>query len=202
MVVPGERTVLVVDDEPTIRENLERLLKTEGYEVVVAADGHEALERTGNQEFAVVLLDIGLQGLSGLDVLRKLRVDWPETCVIMITATSAVETAVEAMKLGAYDYLIKPFNLDDILIRVEKARERRYLAFQVKDYQRNLEQRVAQQAEELRQSTRRVVERLLHDEVAERELETGSGGRQGAAPGTEVKQFGAKILGWLSRRQV
>ena len=127
-MVPGKRTVLIVDDEPSIRENLERVLKSSGYETVVAEDGQAALDRAAEQEFEVVLLDIGLPGISGMDVLRRLSGEYPDTCVIMVTAVEEVETAVEAMRSGAYDYLSKPFNLEDILLRVERAREKRYLA--------------------------------------------------------------------------
>ncbi len=150
MYMAGMRTVLIVDDEATIRENLDRLLKGNGYATTLAADGQEALDAAAGREFDVVLLDIRMPHLSGMDVLRRLHEDHPDTAVIMVTAVADdVTTAVETMKLGAYDYVMKPFNLGDVLIRVEKARERRFLALQVKNYQMDMEKRLAEQAEVL-----------------------------------------------------
>ncbi len=155
--------ILIVDDEPTARENLERLLRTNGYETVVAADGQEALQRLSEQEFEVVLLDIRMPGLSGMDVLRRVDTDHSDTSVIMITAVAEVDAAVEAMKLGAYDWVTKPFNLDDILFRIEKARERRYLALQVRDYQNNLEEKVKEQTRRLEQQLVQLIQSLARE---------------------------------------
>ena len=163
MTIPGKRTVLIVDDESSIRESLERLIRSGGYETVMAAHGQEALARAAVQEFEVVIMDIRMPGLSGIDVLRKMNTEYPDTSVIMISALADVGTAVEAMKLGAYDYITKPFNLDDILMRVEKARERRHLKLQVRDYQKNLEERMAEQAKELRQIMTQTVHALINE---------------------------------------
>ena len=122
-MIPDKRTVLIVDDEASIRTSLERLLKAGGYETTVAADGNEALARASEQEYEVVLLDIGMPGLSGLDVLGRLHTDHPDTSVIMVTALVEPKTAVDAMQLGACDYVTKPVDFDDILARIEKARE-------------------------------------------------------------------------------
>lgn len=194
MNIPAKHTVLVVDDEFSIRDNLEQLLKTNGYGTVVSGDGQEALERASEQEFEVVLLDIRMPGLSGLDVLRQLRSDHPDIAVIMVTAVSDVEAAVEACRLGAYDYVTKPFDLDDILMRVEKARERRQLALQVENHQQEIEKKLLERERELRATTVALVESLIREAtIAEGEGARGRS-RSGTAPGAQAREFGLKVL--------
>ena len=149
-------TILVVYDESSIRNSLGRRLEMKGYAPILAGNGEEALKRVSEQEFEVVILDIMMPGLSGLDVLRRIQTDQPETSVIMFTAMSDMSTAVNVMKLGAYDYVTKPFNLDDILLRVEKARERRMLLLERKDYQTRLEGEVAEKTAHLENKMREV----------------------------------------------
>ncbi len=119
--------VLVVDDDQAVRSVVSRKMQSSGYDCVTAADGREALEKVGTQTFDLVLLDIKMPGPSGMEVLPQIVTGNPDTCVIMITAVVETETAVQAMKLGAYDYVTKPFNLDDLSFRVEKALERKRL---------------------------------------------------------------------------
>ena len=117
--------VLVVDDEETVRNLLERILKEVGYDVATAANGQEALAKMAELKPGVVLLDIKMPGMSGMEVLQQIRTNWPETCVVMATAAADVQTAVEAMTKGAYDYITKPFNRDDLLLKVQRAVEKR-----------------------------------------------------------------------------
>ena len=151
--VGGRHPILVMDDEPTIRENLRRLLTSTGYEVTTAENGDTALERAAEQSFEVALLDIGMPGISGIDVLKQLRAQYPDTAVIMVTAVVELETAIEAMRLGAYDYVSKPFNLDDVLIRVSRAREHRDLTIQLREFQEFLEEKVKEQAKRIHEIT-------------------------------------------------
>ena len=141
--------VLVVDDEPTVRDLLKRTLEGVGYEVVTAGSGLEALERVCEQEIGVVLLDIKMPGMTGMEVLGKLTADWPEICVIMVTAVVDAQTAVEAMKLGAYDYITKPFNLDDVLLKMRRAIEKRDFQLRDKLLMQELQQSVKGQAERM-----------------------------------------------------
>lgn len=114
-------TILVVDDEKSVRELLERFLKLTGYNVVTAASGREALNRLLLGEAKIILLDLRMPDMSGMDVLRKLSEEWPKYCTIVITADFDIQTAIEAMKLGAYDYIVKPFDVQDVKEKIHKA---------------------------------------------------------------------------------
>jgi two-component system, NtrC family, response regulator PilR len=119
--------ILVVDDELSMREFLSILLEREGYEVLTASDAASALSRLAASEIDLVISDVQMPGLSGLELLARIKEDAPETAVLLITAFSTAEQAVEAMKLGAYDYLAKPFKVDEIKILVRNALEKRDL---------------------------------------------------------------------------
>ncbi|MEE8414528.1 MAG: response regulator [Dehalococcoidales bacterium] len=117
--VPGR--VLVVDDEENVRNLLQRILKEAGYDVTVAVDGEHAIGILYQEEHEVVILDIKMPGLTGIEVLGKITDEWPDTCVIMLTAVIDAQTAVKAMKLGALDYITKPFNQGDVVQKVGEA---------------------------------------------------------------------------------
>ena len=106
------KPVLIVEDEAIMRESLRDWLKDEGYEVETAEEGEEALQRIGKEEFGIAVLDLRLPGKNGLEVLREARAQNPKLKGIIITAYPSVETAVEAMKIGAVDYIVKPFTPD------------------------------------------------------------------------------------------
>ena len=113
------RTVLVVDDELSILESFRMILK-DNYRVLVAPDGLKALEILRNEYVNLVILDITMPGISGLDVLSEIRKAHNGIEVIMVTATKTVKTAIEAMKLGASDYIIKPFDVEEIKLIIDK----------------------------------------------------------------------------------
>jgi DNA-binding NtrC family response regulator len=115
--------VLLVDDEDTIRLFLEKTLKDEGYEALTAATGEEALEKTRSELPDLILLDLKLPDINGIEVLQKVKEELPEICVIMLTAFGDIETAVSAIKKGAYDFVSKPVNLEQLLMAVAKGLE-------------------------------------------------------------------------------
>ena len=126
--------ILVVDDEAKMRRVLQIILQKEGYEAVTAKDGREALQKAEKENFDLVLTDMKMPGLSGIDLLKRIRESDEEIPVIMVTAYGTVETAVKAMKEGAHDYLLKPFEKDEMKIIIANAlkmkslvRENRYL---------------------------------------------------------------------------
>ena len=172
-------TILIVDDEGSIRSGVSRKLQAEGYNCVTAADGNEALEKAAAQSFDLVLMDIRMPGISGMEVLPRIIADHPDTGVVMMTAVGDTQTAVEAMKLGAYDYVIKPFDVDNLVMRVQRALERRGLVLENRGHQLRLEQRVEQQVGQIRQCYSEAIQALAREEIA---LEKLSG-----APGTGKK---------------
>ena len=124
--MPNPR-ILVVDDELIVCESCQRILEEEGYEVEIALSGQEAFVKMKESPFEIVITDLKMPAIDGMDVLKHVRKEYPETIVIMITGFSTVETAVEAMKLGAFDYIPKPFTPDEVSVVVKKAVEKRSL---------------------------------------------------------------------------
>jgi two-component system response regulator AtoC len=114
------RHILVVDDEVGARESLRMILKND-YDVALAKNGEEAFLQIKDHVPDLILLDIILPDMDGLKILEKIKQDQPDAAVIMITATKTVKTAVEAMKLGATDYITKPFDIDELRLNVKRA---------------------------------------------------------------------------------
>jgi DNA-binding NtrC family response regulator len=131
-----EAKILVVDDEKLIRFSLEKELTKEGYEVITADSGEDCLKLVKEELPDLVLLDIHLPGINGMDILKIIKEIDRDTLVIMITAYGAVETAVRAMKLGAYDFVEKPFNMEKIKVLIKKALETVKLKREVSDLRR------------------------------------------------------------------
>jgi DNA-binding NtrC family response regulator len=126
------RRVLVVDDEPGVRESLRMVLRDE-YEAIVVGSGAEALDALNSGPTDVVLLDIVMPGMDGMQVLEEMRGRWPQLPVVMLTATKTVKTAVGAMKLGAFDYVTKPFDVEELRVILDKAAERAALVREVEE---------------------------------------------------------------------
>lgn len=145
---PAKGTVLVVDDEDTVRDIIARKLQSEGYDCVVATSGKQAVETAARQHFDLVLTDVKMPGMSGIEVLSQIATEHPDTGVVMITAVSDTQTAVEAMRLGAYDYVTKPFDLQALSMRVEKALEKRRLLQENKDYKLLLAEQALQESQQ------------------------------------------------------
>ncbi len=112
--------IMVVDDELSIRESLKGWLQQDGYQVETAAGGPAALARNAESRFDIMLIDVKMPGMDGLTLLKKLKETDADIAVVMMTAHGAIQDAVEAMKLGAYDYLLKPFDLEEFSLTIEK----------------------------------------------------------------------------------
>jgi DNA-binding NtrC family response regulator len=134
-------TILVVDDEKNIRDGLREALELDGYEVVPAADGKEALEALGRGEIDLVVTDLKMPRVSGEELLRTVASSYPTVPVIILTGHGTIESAVQAMHDGAYDFLTKPVNLDRLSLLVKRALGNRELALQNRALQEELERR-------------------------------------------------------------
>jgi two-component system response regulator PilR (NtrC family) len=119
--------ILVADDEQSMREFLDIMLEKEGYKVSLASNGEEVVKLIDNDLFDLVLLDIRMPKLDGISALKKIKASAPETVVIMITAYASADTAIKAMKEGAYDYITKPFKVDEIKLIIKNALEKKNL---------------------------------------------------------------------------
>jgi len=132
-------TLLIADDDPGLRESLERTLTREGFRVILASDGRGALERLQGGGIDLVVTDLKMPGLTGIEVLRAAKAIAPDVDVILLTAFGTVEEAVKAMKDGAYDFLTKPFRREQLLKLISKALERRDLIEQNRALKKQLE---------------------------------------------------------------
>jgi len=145
-------TILIVDDEEDIRTLLHQRLKSEGYHCEEAGNADEALMYLGDGSTDLVLLDIRMPGKSGMELLLEIKERYHDVVVIMVTGISDMDTAIASMREGAYDYVTKPFNPDEIVHSVKKAVEKRRLELELRDYQQHLEQKVEEQAKEIRET--------------------------------------------------
>lgn len=158
-------SVLIVDDEAHVREVLRSTMEREGYCCHVAEDGPTALSLAAELPFELALLDIHLPGMNGIEILTKLRDQSPDTMVIMVTASSEIDTAIDAMKLGATDYVPKPFKLDELTLAAQRALEKRQLIIENREFHQSLQGRVRIQTAEIRRQ-KDVIDSLFLDTVA------------------------------------
>ena len=147
-----KRTILIVDDEKDVRKLLHQRLKGEGYHCKEAGNADKALTYLGDSSTDLVLLDIKMPGKSGMELLPEIKEHYRDVVVIMATCISDMNTAIEFIRQGAYDYVTKPFNLDEVVHSVKRAMEKRRLELELQDYQQYLEQKVEEQAKEIRET--------------------------------------------------
>ncbi len=121
--IPPKLNILVVDDDKRMRSVLKRLLAEEGHEAETCADGLEAISTCGETAFDLVITDLMMPGASGIEVLKACRQAHPETLVVLVTGFASLETAVQAIREGAYDYITKPFKMEEMKVVVKNAGE-------------------------------------------------------------------------------
>jgi len=119
--------VLIVDDEPDFLETIIKRLHARNIDVTGAESGHQALELIGDRDFDVVILDVKMPGLDGIDTLREIKKKKPLLEVIMLTGHASVESGIQGMQLGAFDYVMKPVALDELLEKMRQAYERKLI---------------------------------------------------------------------------
>ena len=152
METKGRARLLIVDDESSIRDILARTLSHEGYDCHVACDADEALVELGAAPYQLVLSDILMPGRTGIELLEEIKRDYPDTAVVMVTAVAETGTAVDALKRGANNYLTKPFDLEEVLLSVERSLEKRNLELANREYRDHLEKKVNEQTEQARET--------------------------------------------------
>ncbi|MGH9749327.1 MAG: HD domain-containing phosphohydrolase [Candidatus Polarisedimenticolia bacterium] len=152
--------ILIVDDDSTIRDLLSEGLAASGYDCETAPGGTEGLERVRSRPFELVVSDIDMPGLDGVRLLQEIKRIRPDIEIIMLTGVVDVETAIQSIRLGAHDYLTKPFNLAEVRITVERALEKRRLILENRAYQRDLEEKVRERTEQLVRSYQTTLEAL------------------------------------------
>jgi len=140
---------LIVDDEPRLRQVLVHLMRNDGFTCLEAANGDEAIAVLERQPVTLVMSDLRMPKLDGMELLRQIRGRWPDIAVVMITAVADVEVAVSCLAVGAMDYLTKPFHLEEVRARVAQALEKRRLVLENRGYQESLQEKVAVQARRL-----------------------------------------------------
>jgi cyclic di-GMP phosphodiesterase len=161
MIEQQTAKILVVDDEPDISRILSSWLSRAGYNCVTAANGEEALALLQAGDFQLVVSDIMMPGMSGIDLLTSIKGMFPEVAVILVTAVDDRKTAIMTLELGAYGYVIKPFDMNEILINVASALERRRLTLLSQEYEQSLETAVREKTREVREREEEIVLRLV-----------------------------------------
>jgi two-component system cell cycle response regulator len=192
----GPDRVLIVDDEENVLDVISCRLEMEGHQCAVAGNSEDALRALDQEEFSVLLIDIRLPGMDGIELARRVKSKRPDTSVIMLTAFTDVGTAVGALRVGADDYITKPFNLDEVAISVENALAKRKLILENTRYQSTLEQTVkdaTRQLEATNAELRRTKDYLqnLIDSSADAIVSTDKKGRL-----TFVGRGAGELLGW------
>jgi len=157
----GGNSVLVVDDEEFIRALVRERLEIAGYSVGEAANGMEALDKLSASRFSILLTDIRMPEMDGISLLREATSRYPDTAGIVMSAHAELDTAVAALKIGACDYITKPFNFNVLLITIENAIRKKSLEKELQDYQVNLEKKVKEQTDLINSMYVRSIDALI-----------------------------------------
>ena len=162
---PVKFRALLVDDEEAICALLSHRLAREGYQCRTCQSASEALELMKQGEFDVVISDLRMPGMSGMELLRKVRAQYPRVTFVVATGEGDVRVGIEAMKEGAADYLLKPFQMEAVVVSVARALENQRLSREIEEYRKNLEKMVEQRTKQLQAATKRI--ESTYDETLE-----------------------------------
>jgi len=183
-------TCLVVDDQPRLRSALSRFLQNIGYRCLEAESGPDAIHVLENEDVAVLISDIRMPGMDGLELLRVTRRRWPDLAVIMVTGVADVETAVDCLRVGAVDYVMKPYQLDELQARVAQAAEKRRLVLENRRYQSQLADLVRQQAVRIEELFLEGIQSIVHALEAKDPYTQGHSARVSAYSGAIARTMG------------
>ncbi len=158
----GDRRVLIVDDDRQIRRILQEFFLSSGYKCRVAANGREGLELFDAERPPLTVTDVNMPVMDGVEFLKHVRAIEPDAAILVLTGVGDVQTAVESLKYGAYDFILKPVNIDELLIAAERALEHRQLVLERREYHALLERRVAEATRDLAATLRELEETYRH----------------------------------------
>jgi putative two-component system response regulator len=192
-------TCLIVDDQERLRHALVRKLEASGFHCVEAGSGAEALRVLAAHPVQVAVSDIQMPEMSGVELLQAVRRDWPDVAMIMVTGVDDVATAVSCLQLGAFDYITKPFQLDEVRARVEQALEKRRLILENRGYQDHLAELVQQQALRIEELFLEGVQTLVHALEAKDAYTRGHSARvssyaKGVAQAMGMSEFDVQLV--------
>ncbi len=163
--------ILIVDDEATIRSLCQHVLQDAGYECCTAANTYQAKGMLAQHPISLVLTDLKMPGESGIMLLKYIQANWVSVATIVLTGSADIPTAIEAVHLGAYDYICKPFKTAELPLRIRMALEKRQLVLENQHYHQQLEAKVTEQTQEIRELYRRESERAAELENALRDVQ-------------------------------
>ena len=186
----NQKNILIVDDEQAIRQLLQRKLVALNYRCETAATADEALSQLSDNPAALVILDINIPGISGVELLAEIKARHPDTAIIMATAVAKMDTAIHCMQQGAYDYITKPFNLYQVVLSIERAFEKRGLELENRGYQQHLEHKVEQQAGKIRESFMNSITALVYALEAKDKYTSGHSQRVAKISAAIARQMG------------
>ena len=152
----AEKDILIVDDDRQVREVLHQIFLSVGYNCLLANDGREGVEVFKTGRPPLIVTDLKMPGMSGIELLQSVRRIDGDVAVIVLTGAADVKTAIDSLKLGAYDFIMKPVNVDELLIAAERAVERRQLLIERREYQELLERRVVDATRDLAEAYQRL----------------------------------------------
>lgn len=189
--------LLIVDDEPIVRDVLTRKLELSGYDCGEAVDAFSALKMVEGGDYTLVLSDIKMPGKDGIKLLEEIRSVDADIPVIMVTAMADIDFAIRAMRLGAYDYITKPFNFEEVVICVRRALEKRALILENREYRERLEEKVLERSKELLETTRRK-RKLLVNAITSLACSLAASDRETEGHSRRVAEDAAKIARRMS----